>query len=387
MKILCSSYEFPPIGGGGSNVAFPLARALVARGHSVDVVTSGMSGLPVTEVMDGVTVHRVSCVRKHRHFTTTAELFTYLLPAYRKTAELHKKLQFDVNHTHFALPTGLVSYMLLRRHGVPYITTVHGSDIPGYNPDRFHLAHKIAKPLWTQIIRNSTRIVCASNFLKNLLHTHIEVPVDIIPNGFDSMQFASKHKERKNLILVVSRIFRRKGIQHFVDALDGINHNWDVVVAGDGPYLPALKEQARRIGLDVRFAGYVQGEALSDLYATAKIFVFPSLQENFPVVLLEAMHAGCAVVTTSAQGCGEVIGNAGIATTPEQPDEIRKALQLLIDDEPKIAELGMKAKERVKLFGWSRIADRYESLLRDTILDQSAILQSPATSNDGGSRN
>ena len=140
MNILCMTYEYPPVGGGGANVAHPLAATLVSRGHTVDVVTSGMRDLPARETMDGVNVHRVRCVRRHRHFTTTAELMTYVWPAYRKALELTKAKQFDLNHTHFAIPTGLASWLLYKKTGLPYVTTIHGSDVPGYNPDRFQIA-------------------------------------------------------------------------------------------------------------------------------------------------------------------------------------------------------------------------------------------------------
>ncbi|MCP5091798.1 MAG: glycosyltransferase, partial [Gammaproteobacteria bacterium] len=155
MKILCTSYEYPPIGGGGSNVAHPLARSLVWNGHTIDVVTSGMRDVPAYEVMDGVNVHRVRCFRRYRHYTTTAELLTYLWPAYRKARSLQDQRIYDINHTHFALPSGLVSYLLYKKTGLPYVLTIHGSDVPGYNPDRFRVAHILAQPAWRRVISNS----------------------------------------------------------------------------------------------------------------------------------------------------------------------------------------------------------------------------------------
>ncbi len=373
MKILGMSYEYPPIGGGGSNVAHPLAVAMTARGHSVDIVTSGMRGLPAYELVDRIDVHRVRCLRKHRHYTTTAELLTYLWPAYSKACKLVKQHTFDVNHTHFALPSGLVSYLLYRKTGLPYVITIHGSDVPGYNPDRFHVAHKLVHPLWRKIVANSAKIISASHFLKDLIQTHIDVPVEIIRNGFDAESSGFLPRKKANRILVVTRMFRRKGVQHFLEALAGVSHDWEVIIAGDGPYLPTLKDQVRRMDLKVNFVGFVQGETLKEIYGTSKIFVFPSLQENFPTVLLEAMQSGCAIITTNADGCGEVIGNAGITVAPERPDQLRTALAGLMVDHEKIAFYSAMARERVKLFRWPRIAARYEHVMQDALVETSSV--------------
>lgn len=374
MNILCMTYEYPPIGGGGANVAHPLAVNLAAKGHNIDVVTSGMRDLPLAETVDGIDIYRTRCIRKHRHYTNTRELLTYIWPAYRKAYALAQKNNYDVNHTHFALPTGLASYMLYKKTGLPYVITIHGSDVPGYNPDRFRIAHILARPIWQRIISNSEKIISASVFLKDLIQQRSDVPVEVIPNGFDPVPGVTGLSKKKNRILVVTRMFRRKGVQHFVDALAGLNHDWEIIVAGDGPYLPVLKERAKRCGVNVRFMGFVQGQELVDLYETSKIFVFPSIQENFPTVLLEAMQAGCAIITTSAEGCSEVIGDAGIVTTPEKPNEIRAALESLMSDDQAAADYGQAARNRVELFRWSRISSLYDSVLRDVHSVPSSIV-------------
>ena len=360
MKILCMTYEFPPIGGGGSRVAYSLAAELAARGHSIDTVTSGMEGLPEKERLGGVDVHRIRCVRRNVHYATTLELATSLWPSYARALSLHRRHNYDVNHTHFALPSGLVSYLLYKKTGLPYVLTIHGSDVPGYNPDRFRLAHILARPVWRRVVLNAARVVSASDFLRRLLQEHIDVPVDIIRNGYGAPYPPPNLSDKKNQILVVTRMFRRKGVQHFLDALTGLDHDWRVVVAGDGPYLPTLKQKVAKANLNVDFVGFVQGEELLRLYDSSKIFVFPSLQENFPTVLLEAMHAGCAVITTNADGCGEVIGDAGIVTDPCRSDQIRSALSELIANPDTTENLGQAALNRIESFRWPKIAADYQ---------------------------
>jgi glycosyltransferase involved in cell wall biosynthesis len=147
MKLLCINYEYPPIGGGGGVVSQGLAEALVQHGYSIDVVTSGMRDLPCYEEKNGVRIHRVRCIRRYRHYVTLPEMCTLILPLYRKALELIGKNHYDLNHTHFVVPSGIVSYLLRKQTGLPYLITAHGSDIPGYNPDRFNFAHLLINGL------------------------------------------------------------------------------------------------------------------------------------------------------------------------------------------------------------------------------------------------
>ena len=360
MNILSLTYEYPPIGGGGSVVAAALNQQLVQAGHRVRVVTSAMRGLAEMEVVNGVEVHRAACWRRNRHYTTAPELLTTLLPAYRLACKVIEQERPDVIHTHFAIPSGLIAWLLARRYQIPYVITAHGSDIPGYNPDRFMLLHRIAKPLWRKIIANAAAITSPSEFLARLLRDHIEVPVYIVPNGYQPDPAAPQ--EKRHLVLVVARLFPRKGVQHFIEAVSGLDSGWEYVIAGDGPFMPALQEQALKLSAPVTFAGFVGKPQLLELYQQAEIFVFPSIQENFPMVLLEAMDAGCAVITTDAEGCAEVVGDTGIVIEKANSLQIRRALGELIHDANLRASLSTHAMERVQQFRWPRIAALYSEI-------------------------
>jgi len=363
MKVLCINYEYPPLGGGGGVACKGLAESLVNLRYEVDVVTSGMKELPAYEEINGVSVHRVKCLRRHQHYIGTLGMSTQILPAYYKALELIDKNNYDFNHTHFVVPSGIVSYKLWKKTGLPYIITSHGSDIPGYNPDRFKLIHKLIRGQWKRIIKNSLVVTTPSHFLKGLIRRHVEMPVEVIPYGHDP--YFKNETVKKDRILVVTRIFERKGVQFLLEAIANINTRWEVYIAGDGPYLSALKAQAKKVKPTVKFLGFIQGKELFDLYGSAKIFVFPSIQENFPVVLLEAMAAGCAVVTTSAEGCGEVVGNAGIQLEKGDVNELRKTVEWLIHNEEEIKRLAGLGRERIANFAWQNVTAKYDSLFRE----------------------
>jgi len=360
VNILTICHEYPPVGGGGATFCRALSEFFSSMGHRVDVVTSRMRGLPEYEQSNRVHIHRVPCIRRYRHYSTFPELCTQLWPSYRKATQLLRDRHYDVGHCHFVVPSGIVAHALWTSRRLPYVLTAHGSDIPGYNPDRFGLTHSLIRPVWKRIIQNSSSVTTPSVFLSQLIRHQIAVPVEVIPYGFTAL--ARGDIRRQNRILVASRMVKRKGFQFFIQALKQIDTDWETWIVGDGPYLPTLKRMSAEAGLDTRFLGFVPRDELWELYQSARIFVFPSIQENFPLVLLEAMAAGCAVVTTSAPGCVEVVGDAALKVEPSNPGALRDAVSGLLGNEAQINELAELGRQRAALFSWDRIAPQYEAL-------------------------
>ena len=372
MKILSLTYEYLPIGGGGSRVAAAVNEELVRLGDEVTVLTSAMKGLPLQEEVNGVEVHRARCIRRHSHYTTAAELLTTLLPTYRLGAELIRKERPDVIHTHFILPSGAIAWALARRFRIPYVLTAHGSDVPGYNPDRFMLLHKLLRPLWQRILHGAAAVTSPSNFLARLMRVEgCRAPISLVPNGHWPLRRFGE--QRRHRILVVARMFPRKGIQHFIDAVAGMENGWEMVIAGDGPYRSELEARARRVAPKVRFVGFVSAESLRMLYESSRILVFPSIQENFPMVLLEAMDAGCAIVTTNAEGCAEVVGDAGIVVAKGDPKGIRDALERLVANPALADDLSERGVRRAATLAWPRIVPQYRAILNAAAATSAAL--------------
>jgi len=375
LKILSLTYEYPPIGGGGGRVAAALNEELASRGDEVEVLTSRMRGFASEERLGHVAVHRTACLRRDAHYTTAFELTTTLLPAWRKACRLIEANRPDLLHTHFVVPSGVIAWRLASRYRLPYVITAHGSDIPGYNPDRFALLHTVLKPFWKQIVAKAALMISPSEFLAGLIRRQVNVPIRIIPNGYAPA--APLGKPKRNLVLVVARLFPRKGVQRFIEAIPGLPGDWEYVIAGDGPYLSHLKNLAERLRVPVRFVGFIDAHTLRSYYEEARILVFPSIRENFPMVLLEAMDAGCAVITTDAEGCGEVVGRTGVVVQKDNSEQIRAALKKLMPDPELCRDLGRAAMRRADMFRWPRIAglyrDAFESAFTAEPLTDTAI--------------
>lgn len=357
MRILCINYEYPPVGGGGGVASKGLAEALVQKGHHIDVVTSGMKDLPEFEVINGVHVYRVKCYRRNRVYVGSFELLTTLYTMYNKAIQLVEQHTYDINHTHFIAPSGIVSYWLMKKTGLPYIITAHGSDVPGYNPDRFQVEHFLLKRMWKRITKHSSAIICPSNYLKNLiLKNECETDIHVVPNGYTPIDEGVNYQAKRNTILVATRMFKRKGVQYFLEALRNIQTDWEILIAGDGPYLEELKKQSKTVKANIKFLGFLSREEMNAAYRKAKIFIFPSIRENYPMVLIEAMDSGCAVITTNAEGCSEVVSNAARKTEPGNVDQLREALAGLLTNNNEITRLSLMAEKRVNQLTWPNIA-------------------------------
>lgn len=368
MRILTLSYEFPPIGGGGGGVVKGLAAELVKMGHAVDVVTMGFHGLPGEETVDGIRVHRVDCARRSESKCTPREALRYVLRARGTVRRLLHANRYDLAHVHFIFPDGLVAWRELAPAGVPFIITAHGSDVPGYNQKRFfRLVHPALAALWRRVTRSAREIVSPSRTLAALIESvGPGVPVRVIANGIDVNRFhpAAKRDE----ILVATRLVERKGVQYLLRAVADGGTSWPVNVVGSGEHQDELVRLNQALGNPARMLGWLGNESAEfrELLERSAIYVLPSDFENFPVALLEAMAAGCAIVTTGGHGCEEVVGDAAEFVTPGRLDrercvrELRAALGRLTRDGDYRAALGARARGRLEAnFAWDAVARQY----------------------------
>jgi len=363
LKILMLNHEFPPVGGGAAPVSFELSRHLVCKGHHVDVVTMHYDNLPRFETVEGVNIYRTPALRKRPNICHTHELATYVPGALIKTLYLARRKKYDIVHCHFIIPGGLLAWIISKLTSTPFLITCHGTDVPGYNPDRFKTIHKLLLPAWRFLVRRTPLLTSPSESLKELILKHCEkANLEVVTNGIYPEPY--KPDVKKNEILMCSRIMRRKGFQYAIEAIRNIRLDWQVNVVGEGPYLAELKRLAEGSKTPVKFWGWL-GKAdpqFYELFKKSAIFIFPSEAENFPTVLLEAMAAGTAIITSTAGGCTEVVGDAALTVEPRDVSGIEKNLESLVASEKLRRRLSEKALERVQKYSWTNITQRYLEL-------------------------
>lgn len=362
MRVLTLTHELPPLGGGGGRVALELARRMAARGHEVEVLTAGDADLPPVEAVDNVLIRRLRGRRQRVDGSTSTEMISYVLSALRHRARSQQR--HDLIHTHFILPTGLIA-----RYGrppLPYLITCHGTDVPGHNPYESQRQHALMRPLWRQVVAGAGAVVSPSQNLERLIRKaapRIGPALTRIPNGYAAGTFRPTSGQPR--LLMLSRLIPLKGFQYFLRGLRGVKLGYEVNIVGDGPMRAELEELAERTPTEVVFHGWLNHDdpRLRELFESCALFVFPSEAENFPTVLLEAMDAGMAIVTTDVKGCPEVVGETGVCVAPRSPEALLQAVRALIADGERRQQLGQAARQRVREnFDWPVIVDQYAAL-------------------------
>lgn len=171
----------------------------------------------------------------------------------------------------------------------------------------------------------------------------------------------------------MSRLFEFKGFQYFLEAIKDIDVDYEINIVGEGPYKETLVQKAKDLKVKVNFIGWLDNTSpeLKNLYETSSIFVFPSIAENFPTVLLEAMAAGCAIITTDDSGCPEVVGDAALLVRPKNSEDIMSALGRLITDDKLRNELLFNSRKRVqKNYTWEKVSKHYINIYNNILNEE-----------------
>ena len=367
MRLLILSIEYPPLGGGASPVIHELNKQFLLRGHQVTVVTMALKSLPDHEWIDGVEVYRVKSFRTHKHISNAWEHSAFLFSAKRLLNRLLRQQTFDFCYTHFILPTGILAHWLYKKYQIPYVVTAHGSDIPGFNPDRFKLMHLFTPPLIRRIIGGSTAIITPSMYLRQLIVDLGQIAahkIILIPNGVDTECYAPGLK--KPILVSTGRLLERKGFQFLLEAVADEAMPIEVHICGDGPMMPTLKSIAARSKTKVVFHGWInnKSDVYRNLLAEATFFSLISAKENASISLLEALAAGCVVITSNVSGCPESVGDAGLCLPPGDVNALKDTLKKLLKDKD-LREMYMhRGRSRaISHFSWPAIAEQYLKLI------------------------
>jgi glycosyltransferase involved in cell wall biosynthesis len=372
IRVLIVNHEYPPIGGGASKVSGELSRRLVAQGHRVVVVTSRSRGLPKFENIDGIDVHRVWTWRKNIHDGGLRGSATFLLSALPHLRRILSSESIDVVHFFFGLPTGLLSFYTHGVRRLPYIVGLRGSDVPHYDDKNaiLRLLHRLLLPLTRRIWRGASAVFAVSHGLKNLAQqTTPELPIRVIHNGIDIVETVPELRIKSSnspiRLLSVARLVPRKGIDLLLEAIATTDRaDLDLTIAGTGPSLAALEEQARSLGIGdrVHFEGFCSVEKLRVLNLESDIFVLPTLSDAFPNAVLEAMGAALPVVASNVGGIPEAVVDekSGLLVEAGNVSQLREAIEKLAGNPGMRKRLGEAGQIQVEQrFTWKNNALQY----------------------------
>lgn len=371
------NYEFPPLGGGASSATYHMAIELQKRGHRVDILTAREKGGPAFETIEGVRVFRVPSFRLGVHDAGIFGAASYLLFARLKLAHLIRENRYDLTHYYFGLPTGMLSFYSHAKHGIPYIVSLRGSDVPGYDVNRKFLPsmHQLLESTRRRIWRNASAVVANSNSLRQLaMDSDGGCNIEVIPNGVDIELFASARtppgKDDTLRVLCVSRLIPRKGLTTLVEAIAELrDSNIEVEIVGSGKMANGLRKLIRSLRLQgrVRLTGFKARPELASHYRRADIFVLPSLSESCAMALLEALSSGLPVVVSNVGGNPEIVRHEenGLLFEPGSSAGLAAALRRLIEAPALRARMSENNLTKIGAqHAWHHISQRYEGVYR-----------------------
>jgi glycosyltransferase involved in cell wall biosynthesis len=360
--------------GGVANVVYNTAAELRARGHHVECLF--LEDVPTTPAP----IARFQAL----HFA--ARLATTLR---------RRRDDFDVVNVH--APAGL-AYGLFRRFGLggrlpPYVMLLHGieerrnqamrQEAAAGRAPQFMLKNRLWQyayymPLYAFAIVTADHSVVINQETWTVLQLKYRRDIDrvwYVPNGVEPQFFrprAARQSDDPRLLFVGSWL-EHKGIHYLregFEALASKNPRVRLTIAGCAGDADAIKQSfspSVRDRLQVR--PFVSRAEMPEVYAGHDLFVFPSLFEGLPIVLLEAMAAGLAVVTTETCGMKDVIedGHNGLLVKPAHVGDLVAALERLIASPALAARLGEAAQDSAKRYTWARVAEQLEKVFERAV--------------------
>jgi glycosyltransferase involved in cell wall biosynthesis len=373
--------EFPPLGGGTGVVNYHLLREFAAYPRlTVDVVTSSRS--PDREerepFADRITIYKVPVDNRNIHHATNRELLRYAWRGWLMSRRLMAGSRYDLSFAFAGVPAGGISYLLNRTAGLPYVVSLQGPDVPGFET-RYGYLYPMLRPVIRRIWRHAACVTAISrDHCRLARRTMPELDIPQIPNGVDVSTFCPgepRQDEEEPGILCVGRLIERKGQQHLLQALAALRDSqapWRrVIFVGTGDNEGALHAQAEKLGLTdrVRFAGFVGRDEMPSVYRRADIFVLPSQNEGMSMALLEALASGLPVIVTNTGGTEELVehGRNGLVVPWGDVPSLTAALRRLIEDVAQRRRMGEASRAVAKRFEWAAIARQYLTLCEQIV--------------------
>ncbi len=371
------NYEYPPLGGGGSNACKYLLREMANKGIEVDLVTSSPSNKFETEkIGDTVSIYKLPVNKKDIHYWTQREIMSYSWKAKKFIDKLMNEKEYDVCHAFFTVPCGAVAYLFRKK--IPYIVSLRGSDVPGFNK-RFGFQYIFLKPLIKKIWTDAKAVVANSQGLKELaLNTSPSQEIGVIYNGIDVSEFEpnldstiddeDSTNDNEIRVVCVSRLIERKGINYLIEAIEKLKDKQiQLILVGEGKQEDTLKKLVDdlKISDKVDFKGYVDHDQIAEIYRNSDIFVLPSLNEGMSNALLEALAAGLPVIVTDTGGTSELLDGNGVLIPMADSDAIAEAIRGFVDEPEERRQMGLKSREIAEGMSWMRVGEEYLRLYEE----------------------
>jgi N-acetyl-alpha-D-glucosaminyl L-malate synthase BshA len=370
---------YPTYGGSGV-VATELGIELAQRGHQVHFISYSQP-IRLTEPHPNIHFHEVE-VSRYPLF----EYPPYDLALATRMAEVAAIYNLDLLHVHYAIPHS-VSALLARemtafgpgkkRH-LPYVTTLHGTDITLVGLDASYL------PITRFSIEKSDGVTSISNYLreKTLQEFHVQNPIKVIPNfvncdlyqrNGDTARYRNEWAPGGEKVVVHLSNFRPvKRVPDVIEIFERIQKEVPakLVMIGDGPDRSRAEWMVVEKGLQERVLFLGKQDEVHEKLPAADVMLLPSTLESFGLAALEAMACEVVPIATEVGGVPEVIdhGVDGYLAKVGDIDAMAKYGLELLSDDAKLKEMAKLARFKAQsTYCASKIIPMYEEFYREVL--------------------
>ena len=368
---------FPAVRYGGPIWSVhALCKALVRRGHEVEVLTTSVDGPVDLDVPLGVPVDRDGVAVRYFPSHFLRRLY-WSPPMARQFAEVLADADFLHLHSIFLWPTSAAA-RVSQRLEIPWCVAPRGALVP----DLVRRRSTLAKRVWLGLVERRTIQQAAFLHVTSALEGEEAArfgyalpPVRIVPNGVDIpvlnrpgglLRDAVLPPGNGPLLLFLGRISWKKGLDRLIPALAFLPTARLVIAGNDEENLaPRLEVLAREVGVAgrVRFVGQVTGDKKTALLRAATLLVLPSYSENFGNVILESLAVGRPVAMTAEVGLASVVAEAGAGVIlPGDSAAMGQALAASLASPACLDAMGARGRQFVeRRYSWGTVAAEMEA--------------------------
>ena len=369
MKIGITCY---PTYGGSGIVATELGLELATRGHEVHFITYA-NPIRLDPGTANIIYHEVE-VSEYPLF----QYPPYCLALASRMAEVAERHELDLLHVHYAIPHSisamLAQQMLAPKRRLPFITTLHGTDITLVGLDRSYF------PITKFSIEKSDAVTSISDHLREHTRQVFGVANDIrvIHNFVNCKIYQPDHEkdgarrfapDGEKLIIHLSNFRPVKRVFDCIRILAEVRRAYPahLLMAGDGPDRSPAEALARELGVSRHVTFLGKRDHVEHLIPLAHVLLMPSAMESFGLAALEAMACGVPPVATRVGGVPELITHDVDGYLEPVGDITAQAARVtaLLSDGDLFARIASAARETAMMrFCTDEVIPQYENLYR-----------------------
>jgi len=353
--------------GGQVTRANSFLKRVTECSPSTELVVFKISGaIPELISRDGVEVIEVEIQVKRRFFALRRMLWENIQMIF-----LLSKIKADV-YLSFS------HYLPVKKLNIPTVVAV--SNLAPFSHEAY-----LSERLWGRIrlmilrrtivfsAQRANEVIALSSECKRILIEYNVAPekIKVVPNGVDSVRHMIALREDASIkddpyILMVSHFYRYKNFEQLIKAYallpEKIRNHWRLKIVGkfyDQEYVNDLMLLAMRLDVHDRvdFISGLYSEKLYKIYLGATVFVFTSLIENSPNILLEAMAYGIPTISNRNNPMPEFGGDAVMYFKSKDNEDLALKMESMLSDKSLLDDMGRRAINRSSLFSWDKFTN------------------------------